>query len=134
MRIPPTATATALLVAAFLGGLLSGVLLERTLFATAPEAHAAMPTPQERERWPHDRPHLALQLDLTPEQEEQVDRILAEQQKQIRAILSETRPQTRAVLHETRQQIEEVLTAEQSERLKGLYRDARREGRSRTDR
>jgi Spy/CpxP family protein refolding chaperone len=125
MKIHPTASATIVLVATFVGGLLAGVLVERTIFGTAAEAHAAVPVPPDRDRVPGDRARLALQLDLTAEQQDEVDRILEDQQRQIRAILSETRPRTRAVLRETRAQIEALLTPDQRARWEELYRERR---------
>jgi Spy/CpxP family protein refolding chaperone len=127
MNMRPTTTATLLLMAAFLGGLLSGVLLERTIFGSVAEAHAATEVPAPPEGRPADRTNLVLQLDLTAEQQEAIDSILAEQQQQIRAILGETRPQTRAVLKETRERVDQVLTPEQRDRLRELHREARRQ-------
>lgn len=129
----PTTTATLLLIAAFVGGLLAGVLVERTLFGSAPEAHAAVESPAPRDGGRDHRGSLVRLLDLTAEQEEAIDSILAEQQRQVRAILSETRPQTRAILKETREQVDEVLTPEQREQLRELHREARQRDRTARD-
>jgi Spy/CpxP family protein refolding chaperone len=127
MKITPSATATLLLTATFLGGLLAGVLIERTVFASVPDAHAAVRPPADRPSGHADRGRIALELDLTEDQREDVDRILAEQQRQVREILSETRPRTRAVLRETHRQIEAILTPEQQERWRALIREHRRD-------
>jgi Spy/CpxP family protein refolding chaperone len=125
MKITPSATAGFLLTATFFSGLLAGVLIERTLFASVPEAHAAARGAVDRPGGHADRSQIALELDLTAEQREEVDRILVEQQRQIREILSETRPRTRVVLRETNRQIEAILTPAQQERWRALLRERR---------
>jgi Spy/CpxP family protein refolding chaperone len=126
------ATATFLLVLAFLVGLVAGVLVERTLFgrsllASQAEAPAVVLSPggERREPGGADREQLAQDLGLTLEQRQRVDEVLDEQQRQIHEIMRSTRPQTRAVLRETRAQIEAVLTAEQRVRWEQMMAEAR---------
>jgi Spy/CpxP family protein refolding chaperone len=120
MRMNPAATATFVLIAAFVGGLLTGVLAERTLLGP-PVAEAATGVAAPRPGSAEDRERLARELGLTSEQQAQIDAILDEQQTQIRSIMRETRPRTRAVLRETRSRIEEVLTPEQQARFEELH-------------
>jgi len=121
MNMHPTATATVLLIAAFIGGLFSGVLVERVVLGTVPEAHAAEETRPPRDGSRFDRERMARELDLTEEQRAEIDGILDEQQRQLRSIMRETRPRTREVIHETRARVEEVLTPEQRVRWEAMH-------------
>lgn len=114
-----TVTATFVLIAAFAGGLLTGVLIERRL-VTPTEAEASVATVSHRPGSPGDRERIARELGLTAEQEAEIDVILDEQQQRIHEIMKETRPLTRAVVHETRIRIEEVLTPEQRARFEEM--------------
>jgi periplasmic protein CpxP/Spy len=132
MRMNATATAIFLLLAAFAGGLLTGVLLERALLPAAAEASTRVVAPRPGSA--EDRERMARELGLTAEQRTRIDEILDEQQRQIRAIMSETRPRTREVLRETRTRIEEVLTPEQRARFEELHAAAHRNGKAGRDR
>lgn len=121
MNMHPTATATVLLIAAFMGGLFSGVLIERVVLGPVPEAHAAEDARPSRDGARFDRDRIAAELDLTAEQRAQIDEILDEQQRRIRAIMRETRPRTREILHETRARVEEILTPEQRARWEDMH-------------
>jgi hypothetical protein len=120
MRMNATTTATLVLVGVFMGGLLAGVLVERTIIGP-PVAEAAAPMASPRPGSAADRERMARELELTPDQQALIDEILDEQQTRMRAIMSETRPRTRAVVHETRSRIEEVLTPAQLERFRELH-------------
>lgn len=121
MNMYPTATATLLLIAAFIGGLFAGVLVERVVLGSVPDAHAAEDRKTPREGGRFDRERMAADLDLTADQRERIDAILDEQQRQVRAIMRETRPRTREVLHETRIRVEEILTPEQRTRWEEMH-------------
>jgi hypothetical protein len=72
---------------------------------------------------------LVAELELTPEQQVEVDRIVAAQQAEIRRIMQEFEPRFRGVVGETRARIDEVLTPEQRLRLTELQRARMREQR-----
>lgn len=129
MRVNATASAMFVLIAAFVGGVLTGVLVERTLIGP-PEAEAASAPASPRPGSAEDRERMARELGLTAEQQARIDEILDEQQTQIRSIMRETRPRTWAVLKETRARIEEVLTPAQIERFEELHAEAHRGDRS----
>jgi Spy/CpxP family protein refolding chaperone len=122
-----TATATFVLVATFVGGLLAGVLVERTSMAAPASAEAVATAPAPRPGSAEERQRIARELNLTGEQEARIDEILDEQQRRIRAIMSETRPRTRAVIMETRARIEEVLTPEQQARFEAMHEAGHRD-------
>jgi Spy/CpxP family protein refolding chaperone len=133
MRMNATATVMFVLIGVFLGGLLAGVLVERTLLGP-PVAEAAAAPASPRPGSAEDRERMARELDLTAEQQARIDEILDEQQAQLREIMRETRPRTRALLQETRSRIEEVLTPAQIERFEELHAQAHRGDRSSRDR
>jgi Spy/CpxP family protein refolding chaperone len=128
----PKVTAGILVVAVFLAGLLSGVLVERAVFAPTPEAQAAAAETSARDGVRSERRHrgrwhgevserMARELGLTSEQQARIDEILDEQQRQMRAIMRETRPRTNEVLAETKARVDSVLDPEQRERLKAMH-------------
>ncbi len=121
LNMHPTATATLLLVAAFLGGLISGVVFERAVLGSVPEARAAASESSPRDSDRFDRDRLAEELGLTEAQRTQIDQILDEQQDRIRSIMRETRPRTREVIHETRARVEQILTPEQRARWEEIH-------------
>jgi hypothetical protein len=59
---------------------------------------------------------LAEELDLTPEQRERIERILAEDQAALRAVMEQMEPALAEVIENSRQRIQEVLTDEQAAR------------------
>lgn len=59
---------------------------------------------------------LVEELDLTPEQRVELERILADDQAAIRRITSQLEPSIRDIIEGSRQKIEKVLTEEQMER------------------
>lgn len=138
MRMNPTATASFILIAVFAGGLLTGMLVERTALTAASVAEATNVEARPQTHASLDREELARELGLTAEQQTRIDEILDEQQRRMREIMRETRPRTRAILKETRAQVEEVLTPEQLARWKELHaerhRDRDRNGEQKADR
>jgi Spy/CpxP family protein refolding chaperone len=127
MRMNSTASALFLLIAVFVGGLLTGMLVERTVLAGPAVAEAAEPRVGTPARAVEDRARLVRELELTPEQEARIDVILDEQQDRIRELMKETRPRTREILKETRARVEEVLTPEQHARWEALHAERHRE-------
>lgn len=132
MRMNATTTALFVLIATFVGGLLTGVLVERTLLATPAMAEASPRATAPRGDRSADRARMAEELALTADQQARIDEILDEQQHQVRKIMSETRPRTRSVLRETRVRIEEILTPEQREQFAEMHKSAH--GRVRSER
>jgi Spy/CpxP family protein refolding chaperone len=65
------------------------------------------------------------ELDLTPEQKEQVEVIVQEGQEQMRATWEEFSPRMQAHLKETRERIAEVLSPEQQQRFEELMKQRR---------
>ena len=61
------------------------------------------------------------ELDLTADQRERIDAILAERHVEIEALRRELAPQVRASVERTRELIQEVLTLEQRERFDELH-------------
>jgi len=65
---------------------------------------------------------LERQLRLTPDQREQIDRIMAEGQERVRALRSGIEPGLRKELQQTREQIRAVLTPEQREQFEQMMK------------
>jgi hypothetical protein len=63
---------------------------------------------------------LRRQLDLTPEQQRQLDSILLDTQKDVRAVRREMMPRMLAVLDRSQSRIEGILTPEQRETFRRL--------------
>lgn len=59
---------------------------------------------------------LAEELDLTPEQRERIERIIAEDQAALRAVMERIEPALAEVVENSRRRIQEVLTDEQAVR------------------
>jgi Spy/CpxP family protein refolding chaperone len=127
MRMNSTASAVFLLIAVFVGGLLTGMLVERAILAGPAVAEAAEPRAGTPARAAEDRARLVRELELTPEQEARIDVILDEQQHRIRELMKDTRPRTREILKETRARVEEVLTPEQQARWEALHAERHRD-------
>lgn len=77
--------------------------------------------------------HLTRDLDLTPQQQAQVQPIIDQAKPQIRAIHEEAMQKTRAVMENSAAQIRPLLTAEQQQKFDAIkkaheeMRDARRQ-------
>lgn len=127
MKLNPTTTATFVLMGVFAGGLLTGMLVERTVLTGPGVAEAREVRVRTASRTPLDREAMARDLGLTADQQMRIDVILDEQQQRMREIMRETRPQTRALLKETRARIEEVLTPEQRERWEAMHAERHRD-------
>jgi Spy/CpxP family protein refolding chaperone len=65
------------------------------------------------------------ELDLTPEQKDQVELIVRDGQEQMRATWEEFSPRMQAHLKETREKIAAVLTPDQQERFEELMKQRR---------
>jgi Spy/CpxP family protein refolding chaperone len=65
------------------------------------------------------------ELDLTPEQKDQVELIVREGQEEMRAMWEEFSPRMQAHLKKTRDRIAEVLTPEQEQRFEELLKQRR---------
>ena len=137
MMVPPVTPARArilalgLLVLAFVAGALGGIAADRLLGSR--QAEAAPPAPRG------GRPGgpgagavfplgaaLARQLELTPQQREQIAEILAADRQKADSILRAVRPVLQARYDSTTDAVRAVLTPEQRERFENL-RDSRRE-------
>jgi Spy/CpxP family protein refolding chaperone len=69
---------------------------------------------------------LERQLRLTPEQRQQVDKIMVEGQERVRELRSRIDPELRKELQQTREQIRAVLTPEQREQFEQMMKRAPR--------
>src|SRR5690606_34379773 len=63
---------------------------------------------------------LAARLDLTAEQRERIEAILAEERVRARELTDQFQPQFRALAGQTRERVEAVLTSEQREQLRAM--------------
>lgn len=63
---------------------------------------------------------LAVRLDLSAEQREQIESILAEDRERARELTLQFQPQLRALANQTRERVEAVLTPEQLEQLRAM--------------
>ena len=121
--------ALALLVVVGLAGMGFGFAAERlTLhrhrFSSYAGARPALP-PNDvggrrgREGRPHDamRERFARDLDLTPDQQRQVDSIMAQQARDFRRLRAEMRPRFDSLLARAQRGLDSVLTPAQRERL-----------------
>lgn len=124
----PRAAAAVLLALTFVVGVLTGVVLDRALLPGPPRWER-----EERVRESY-RDRLARELQLTPQQQAQIDSILRTQQAQVRALRRRVAPEFRRIFQETRRKIEAVLTPEQRARLEELRARWDRERRARDER
>jgi len=71
------------------------------------------------------------QLDLAPEQQAQIDRLMQESQERVKPLWDQIGPQMDAELKRVRQEVNKVLTPEQRKKMNDLMRHGRkREGAS----
>jgi Spy/CpxP family protein refolding chaperone len=119
--------ALGLLLLAFVAGALGGVAADRVLARGEPAAQRAVGPPGPGGPggaiFPRGLP-LARQLDLTPEQREQIEAILREERSKADSVLRAVRPVLQARYDSANAAIRAVLTPEQRERF-----DRSREGR-----
>ncbi len=121
--------AMGLLLLVFAAGGVLGFVLGHRVAADAPEAVAAETETEEDPR----RRALIHRLDLTDEQQVQVDSILQHHRSEWREIQREVGPRYRGMVSETREGLRSVLTPEQRALYDSLLADAQR-GSQRGDR
>jgi Spy/CpxP family protein refolding chaperone len=119
---PPRATGTMVVAAivvviAFLGGIFIGVAGDRFYLIRAREffPHHAGPFVTD-----HMVRHLQRELNLSPQQSEQVRRILETSRGRIDALFANVRPQVKQEIDQASAQIEKVLTREQRTKFEAL--------------
>jgi Spy/CpxP family protein refolding chaperone len=110
------------------GGMAIRVYAPKTITKT--QAPPPLPVSQDRR---HDYlSKLDRELDLTPEQRQKIEAILAASQDRMKELWRSIEPQTKEEYQRTRKEISEVLTPEQREKRKQLRhqrdRDRDREG------
>ena len=132
------AQAAALLATVAILGALTGVLGDRMLSRrvqerAAPDMAFRPEAPGRPGLWRWEpRPVapyvdlLAAHLELSAEQREEIDRILAEEQVHVRELTREVGPQFRAIAEQTRQRVEVVLSDAQREQLRALRQERTR--------
>jgi len=76
--------------------------------------------PGDHERVMLTREPFGAGLDLTPDQSERVDRLMAEQARKAERLMADMEPRMKALMDSTNAAIEEVLTAEQRERFREM--------------
>jgi|SRR5690606_34473392 len=131
MKITPVTRAAILLTLVAALGFLAGIAVDRLLIERA--ANTVEPTwtrPRPQSGWmrrpgpgPRYADQLARDLDLSPEQKAEIERILADQREETQALMNEFHPRFRALVGETRRRIDAVLTPEQRARLDEIQRE-----------
>jgi Spy/CpxP family protein refolding chaperone len=112
-----------LLLVMFAVGVLAGIAIERVRIA-----RSAPPAPPFGMGQPWAEGHMPMmfrELDLTPEQRQQIGAILQESRPRTQEILREMLPRLRAVTDSVRDEVRAVLTAEQAARLDSLMAEMR---------
>ena len=116
-------------VVIFGAGVITGGLLVR--HSNRALAHSLRPAPDTTRATPTFSPsgmrleflrRAERELNLTPEQREQVDKIIKESQERTRKIMEPVTPEMRAELRRTKEQFREVLTPEQQARFDALVK------------
>lgn len=139
-RSPRLFAALALALVAGVGAL-TGVVADRAVVRADP---APLMAEGAEARCPDGRSHhaesdryrerLAETLDLSPEQQRNIDAILERRQEQMHGITKDMRPRMRAVMREARDEIMAELSADQQEALQEMHRRDRAERRERESR
>ena len=114
--------AAVLLVLMFAAGLAVGLAGERYTLHRGAEEDS-----DERHRGRSTIERFADDLDITPEQQAQIDPILVETREQMSAVFDQVRPEWEAVVDSARARIESVLSADQVERYRALLEEQERE-------
>jgi hypothetical protein len=126
----PRVQAALLLALVAAAGMLAGIAVERLFAGPAPTAEGpdwlnverpSEPPPPDRAWRARIRPrmsafyveHLTHELDLSAEQQDRVERILATQQERMREITREIEPRFREVAEATRRDILDILDEDQ---------------------
>lgn len=105
----------------FIAGAASGALASRALAPRRePKQQIAPPLPVSSERRLDYLTRLDREVQLTPEQRQKVEAILAESQKRMKELWQQIEPQTRQEYQRTRKDISELLTPEQREKMKRM--------------
>jgi Spy/CpxP family protein refolding chaperone len=114
--------AVASIVIAFVAGVLAGIVGDRVwmLRHVRPRGMRSM-TARIVKRLDHD-------LSLTPQQRDQVTRILEQHQQRVAAITAISRPQIRREIDMGNAEIERILTPEQRAKFQTIRMRMRREG------
>jgi Spy/CpxP family protein refolding chaperone len=131
-------TALGLLLLAFVAGALGGVAADRLLGTPTSNTGLDLPRRAGAER-PGARPgaifpagvQLARELELSPEQRRQIQRILAEEREKADSVMRAVRPLLQARYDSSLQAVREVLTPEQRERFDQLREERRQRIRGR---
>ena len=108
--------ATVVVVVAFVAGLLVGAVSDRIWLmrhGRGPERHSGFMAGRITERLSHE-------LDLTPQQKEQVATIVATHGRRVEAIWSGLRPQIRAEIDAANKDISAILTPAQRDKFDKL--------------
>jgi len=105
----------------FLLGILVGALAMHLYHEVRSSDHPRFAGPGRTHR-PDFSQRLERELDLTPEQMQRIDVILAESRAEGEALHAEMLPRVREQMERTRERIAEVLTPEQRERFEELHR------------
>lgn len=117
----PAILATTLIV--FGAGAITGAVAVRVY---APKiihkTHPAPPLPVSSERRNDYLSKLDRELELTPEQHERVEKILAASQQRMKVLWQQIEPQTREEYRRARAEICDLLTPEQQEKMKRMHR------------
>lgn len=114
-------------VVIFLAGIATGALATRAL-TPAPAARPSAPLPLGLDRRHAYLERLDREVDLTPEQRLQVEKIIAASQERIRALWEPIAPEAREAYRAARREIAALLTPAQKARLE----EARQKRRHRT--
>ena len=113
MRVPTAVRGTLLLVLVFAAGLSAGVLYERR------QNHGHERVAADTHSFPQ---RLASELQLSPAQQDAINRILARHQQDVESTWHEMQPRVHAALDATEQEIVGVLTPEQAAKFRELTR------------
>lgn len=127
----------AVLLLVFGSGVLLGLALDRSLVAT-PVAEEEGRDGERRERRDRGRRYIIERVEMSAEQERQVDSIIEDHRRRLHELQEEFRegfdPRYREIVTSTRESIKEVLTAEQAAAYDSLLAEHRRRRRDREER
>lgn len=119
----------------FAAGAVTGALVARRIapavIKQSEKQPPSMPPHQDQRKGYLER--LEAKLNLTPEQKQQVDRILKESQERMKQLWAGIEPQAKEEYKRTRKEISEILTPEQNEKYKAMRRDRGGDGKGRDD-
>jgi Spy/CpxP family protein refolding chaperone len=122
-------------VVIFACGVLTGAMVSKAGRQTAPvsanpPAAAVNPKNPAPPGWQLQRlqffKRMQKQLNLGPEQQEKIDKLMCESQERVKPLWAQIGPQMDEELKRVRQEVNEVLTPEQREKMNELMRHGRR--------